>query len=571
MADPEMQSDEKILLTTQDVFVKSIPFEAVLTTKRIILIDRKKNLIPPKDILLATVRNVEASENAIRDQTIILTLVSGSGDTRQLVLTFSRTAGGGRKRERDEWYKSLKELTSTSIPQAFRKVIPSFDQEPRKRMPEPAPQKIGITSRPSAKKEIEGAHPIKKIVEAETYPLKPVETSSLPEGSFCSRCGNRVPPESVFCNRCGSRVIPPGQEEPAVEEPVVPISPQAAQVPQVVVDSPLPAAKVPAGERKERPVDREIQSIEPLIEGSVRRTTEAPPVPSKTPEQPAETPVSAAGEPSAIEKAALSIINAVTPAPAAPSAAAGAEGQMAVPAAAPADAPPAPGPHVTRTTELPAAPVSPTTTAPVPQPPERPGSGRRTMVAVAGIVLIIAIIAGAAFLLPGLLKGSGGDSGGGETIAPTPIPTPVKTPVPTTVTPSPTATATPVITQAAVPSQGIYVRVDYEGTYRGSIGTAGNQLPVYDTGTKVFVITTVKGIVEATIQKTDGSGRPLTVEVYQDGKLIKTSSTVVPKGTVEVQVDLRPPATTTVPTTKPTTVAVNTTTTAPTTNTTTQS
>ena len=48
MDDPELQGDEQILIRTQGVHVKSISFEAILTNKRIILVDRLKNLLPPE-------------------------------------------------------------------------------------------------------------------------------------------------------------------------------------------------------------------------------------------------------------------------------------------------------------------------------------------------------------------------------------------------------------------------------------------------------------------------------------------------------------------------------------------
>jgi len=164
MDDPEIHGDESVILKTPNVFVKSLPFEAILTNKRIILVDRKKGLLPPKDILLATVRDVEASENAIRDQILTLSIIMNSGETRQVVLTFSREAGGNRKRERDEWTKALKQHTTSTFQQAIRNVIPSLGMEQKKKLQETPAQKIEITSRPAAKKDIDGVLPIKKIV-----------------------------------------------------------------------------------------------------------------------------------------------------------------------------------------------------------------------------------------------------------------------------------------------------------------------------------------------------------------------------------------------------------------------
>ena len=108
MDDPELHGDEQILMRTQGVHVKSISFEAILTNKRIILVDRLKGILPPKEIPLATIQSVESGENAIRDLVITLGVITKTGGTRQMVLTFSREGGGNRIKERDEWVRQIK-------------------------------------------------------------------------------------------------------------------------------------------------------------------------------------------------------------------------------------------------------------------------------------------------------------------------------------------------------------------------------------------------------------------------------------------------------------------------------
>src|SRR4030042_2664045 len=124
MGDPELRSDEKVLLRTQGVYVKSIPFEGILTNKRIILVDRAKNLLPPKEIPLVTIKEAEAGENAIRDQIITLSVMAKTGETRQMILTFSRQTGGNRIKERDAGARIIRENASPSGSQVIRKVIP---------------------------------------------------------------------------------------------------------------------------------------------------------------------------------------------------------------------------------------------------------------------------------------------------------------------------------------------------------------------------------------------------------------------------------------------------------------
>jgi hypothetical protein len=226
MGDPELRSDENILIRTPGVYVKSIPFEGILTNKRIILVDKVSNLLPQKEIPLVTIKDIESGENAIRDQIIKLSVLTRAGETRQMILTFSRQAGGNRIKERDAWLKGLKENTSSTFDQVIRKVIPGLEQ-PAKRPKKSASPRIEVVSSPivrnipatektPGKKELEGLTPVKKIIETRPAPALPLsekkgfETSSLQFGTYCSRCGNRVPDGSGYCNRCGSRIFVPG-------------------------------------------------------------------------------------------------------------------------------------------------------------------------------------------------------------------------------------------------------------------------------------------------------------------------------------------------------------------------
>jgi hypothetical protein len=94
-------------------------------------------------------------------------------------------------------------------------------------------------------------------------------------------------------------------------------------------------------------------------------------------------------------------------------------------------------------------------------------------------------------------------------------------------------------TQVQVPSTGIWVRVMYPGTYTGLVGTPGNQKEVTDTGDHVYSISTADGIVAVSLQKMDGSADKIIAEVYKNGIMVKTSSTVTPRGIVEIQFDLK--------------------------------
>ena len=250
MDNPVLQGDEQILIRTQGVHVKSISFDAVLTNKRIILVDRLKNILPPKEIPLATIQSIEGGENAIRDLVITLGVITKTGGTRQMVLTFSREGGGNRIKERDEWVQQIRAHLTPSFEQVIRKVIPGIEAPPE------GLNKVTLQPFGQAESPVSPPHPIdvspsvKKIVENPPESWKapaPVPETIL--GTYCTRCGTKVPDESGFCNKCGTRIV------------------RSEGIPQVQVSAAGLSIPVPTAP-KERPIDHDIRVIEPLIEKS---------------------------------------------------------------------------------------------------------------------------------------------------------------------------------------------------------------------------------------------------------------------------------------------------------------
>ncbi|MGA2121850.1 MAG: zinc-ribbon domain-containing protein [Methanoregula sp.] len=528
MAYPDLYSDETIVFNAQNIKVKSVSFEAVLTTRRLILIDSKKHLIAPQEILLATLRDIEIGENAIRDPTLTLSIITNTGATRQMILTFSKTSGGGeRKRECDEWAKILRQHISSAVQHPIMPDVPTHSEQPAiTTNAGPAPVRMDVSNIPvvpSPKKKIEIARPgpMKKIVETAPSMPKPVETTTLPTGSFCNRCGSRVPPESAFCNKCGTPVI---KESDINAQLALPAETPASSVPQVHM--PMSPVFGAGADKKERPIEDVIHSIEPLIEDSVPRTVPAPIIP-KQHAQPAAG-MDTIPAPQASESGAIPAVKwpVITPS------ASPATGETA-----PAE-PPSPPPHY-------------------PVPPAVSRAPKLLIIGVLAIV-ILAIIA-AVFIFANPL--------GGAAVTPTPTPTPevtaAATIAPTTVqTEAPVTTAIPETTpapvtppQLIVPPQGVWVHVLYDNQFTGSVGTPGAESDVSGSGEKYIPVATSEGIVVATIQKVDGSSDKLTVEVYKNGEKVTEKSTGTPKGIVEIQADLKPAPTPT-PTPTPTKVPI---------------
>ena len=122
------------------------------------------------------------------------------------------------------------------------------------------------------------------------------------------------------------------------------------------------------------------------------------------------------------------------------------------------------------------------------------------------------------------------------TAEPTPLPavTPVQTPG------SQPAVITTSQPQTGIPGNGVWVRIGYDGEYIGTIGAGGRLRDVKGTGGNFYQIWSASNdIVEISIQKLDTNGMPMTVELFNNGKMIKDKTIMTPKGTLTMTVDLK--------------------------------
>ena len=175
--------------------------------------------------------------------------------------------------------------------------------------------------------------------------------------------------------------------------------------------------------------------------------------------------------------------------------------------------------------------------------------GRRSYSSFAAIIIVILAIAGIAIMysgvLPGTPHGSPVTTPLPVTTAATTVATTVAPPVPTTIIPAPT-TVIPAITsvqpaqpQVIIPGTGVWVRVQYAGNFTGQVGLVGGLHEVMGSGDRFYRIPTIDGMVVAAIQKQDGSGDVLAVEVYKNGTLARRGTVAIPRGIVDLHVDLK--------------------------------
>jgi len=134
--------------------------------------------------------------------------------------------------------------------------------------------------------------------------------------------------------------------------------------------------------------------------------------------------------------------------------------------------------------------------------------------AVVGIIAVIVI--GVVFFMGG---GSPAPAQGGEQPAgSTPS---VQGTAQTGVAPSVIRTQVPV----TIPTEGVYVHVNYIGGFSGEYGMEGNMTDMRNSGDRYFEIVNATGPVSATFHKEDASTRhDIVVEIFKDGKSLKTAS-----------------------------------------------
>ncbi len=171
-------------------------------------------------------------------------------------------------------------------------------------------------------------------------------------------------------------------------------------------------------------------------------------------------------------------------------------------------------------------------------------ASKRSYGIIAAVIIVILAVAGIAIMYANVLP---------ATHQQPPVTTPVAVTL-TATTPAPAAPtntvpaldATPGATPAPtvqpliiIPDTGVWVKVIYGGNFSGQVGISGGMRQISGSGTRFFQIPTVDDVVVATIQKQDGSGNVLSVEVYKNGTLVKRGAVSAPRGIVDLHVNLK--------------------------------
>ena len=581
MGNPYLNSGEDIVLTTHRVIVDAVPYDIMLTTERIFLIDNRSSRFEPRIFPLSTVLSVQAGKTPAYEPVITLLFrpLEGGIESQPINLVFSLNPNENRKPERDDWVRSLIKL---SVTQHERETVPEISV---------IPEETGGTGlRPTARHGItpEMVRPLSNVAIRERIPAPvkiipdeieaqtdlpataavmmhlnegnpaPEPLLEAPAATISPGCGTPyytpTPPARVIIPQIIEELLPEKKTSPPTEE--VPAQPAGLDPEALFRTIPMAARSITVTEERrlsQHPVAEIIpRPLSDLIVPVIAEHNVVVPEMIKalhtgitepeTPEHPDDAIPDAIAD-------ATDVISAIIPEPVPDSVDTTVsevpESHVAftIPESVVQESASNPTPG-TAFPEEPAAAEEPPVRHPI--PPAREIRPLKTTLAYAVILLlfVVLIAAGAVLLFP---------PGPVQSVSPiTPVPTLllVTTPPPamvllttlpsaTTVPPATTWIATPVpsLPASTVTQTGVWVRVTCTSDYFGMLGNAGSMRQVSGTGDNFYKVLRSDRPVQVSVQKKDNSGSLLTVAIYRDGTLISTRSVTSPMGTVDVLID----------------------------------
>ncbi len=565
MGTPYLNSGESIILTTHRVSVDAVPYDIMLTTERLFLIDNRNIRFEPRIIALSTLLSVQGGKTPALEPVITLLFHNErTGEARAPVnLVFSQNPHENRKPERDDWVRSLIQLTINqhereSVPErpAVAEMTRGTGLRPATRhgvapeMVRPLSNVVDRQKEPAPvtiiPEEVEGSGEI-PVKTAAAMPLR--EESPVPEKPSIASFPIRgiLPPATIH----PARVIIPQIIEELLPEKKIPVLPEEQETgPAVAYDPEVLFRAIPTAVRSTTVTEEQV-SLHPATDETA---AQEPDLPVAGPAEQREIPdIIRALRTGSVEpvtaKPDETITTAIAPEPAPDNTEAAREEIHDSPAGTvPATMTEEPASQSTPEVKREPAPAI---DIPIrhPIPPAREIRPMATTLAYGLILLlVIALVAAGAVLLSG---------GPAQTDMPpaTPTPTIVQvttlppgtvqpvTPTPVTIIPSsrpPTsrpATPLPAPPAASIPQTGVFVRVICTAEYFGTLGNTGMMRQVSGTGDTLYPILRDNHPVQVSIQKKDNSGAMLTATIYRNGTQIATRSVTSPMGTVDLLID----------------------------------
>jgi len=596
MGSPYLESGESLILTTDRVSVNTVQYDVLLTTRYLILVDIRYAQFQPQMIPLLTIQSVKGGKTANGELVITLffTETRSSGTSESMVLLFSQQPGEQRKRERDDWLKTLMGLIVSVRQETSYDSITTADPE------------IGI--RPSKRRPIapDIPHPYTKVVDTRPAQIELIIIPDEPEPPVFSEEKQELPEMSFPGEKTESEVTPAPcamveapvalQEvagSPDTLSPLLPVVEETPVASQEVAESPdsilppeVPIIVESALVHEEESESQDTASLVPAFEG-IRGASEADSGEPKTVTvsllaavKSLSSPVGRTGLPDTVlpplpvvkETAVASPEVTGSPDSILPPdvpkivASSNMQEENAEPTLPPETSTinekPVASQEDTVSPDLPDSPVPVTVESPAvsgqdsprsePVPPEA-GKKKKSVQLPAPE---------ATPLTPGLPPPSTGPGYRRQTFiavaaiiliilgiavvvvfypqnSTAPVMEPMPLPTPTIQQNSLPTPVIPLSTPVIIPTTGVWARVDYPRTYYGLVGNTGSMRGVTGSGDQLYKIPESEGIIQVQIQKPDNSGDTLTVEIYRDGEVISRRSVSIPMGSIDLLIDAK--------------------------------
>ncbi len=598
MANPYLKSGEFIVLTTGRLSINAIPFDAILTTERLILVDNRYGQYEPQAIPLSSILTVKAGKNARDDPVITITFFTKSGEPVQkpLDLVFTQQYGEQRDRECNEWVRKCIEhiVLARKEPDSAKKRARRKEtgMEPLVRRwvaPEMIhPHTTGEAPQPEPEDFVIGPN----LLEAEPEPVGWDECLSTAEEESRDDITN---PEPEECPQSDEPFDEPAYDFCSQKELSISFAPEPEPSPAPVMtpgdDLPAPAGSSPttlepdAGPApvlrgnlpplpEREPVTKpEIPEVAPETLQAIAGTGQSPSGPSDAGPmaKPDIAPIAEGGSFSEVLKKLVmpaawthaaetegiqihgdkstSLSGRVPPELSRTGDAVPADGlslDEMTPADVNARVKPAPSgeDHLhgdnLRLPDTSFQPVeTPGTTEQEPVPEALPETAQPDMKPsewgeITGPSAPPRLPTAMALIFVALLVIAGAAF---LLVMPLLSGGGLVNQPPVIVTPSPapvTMTSIPV----AIPPTGTWVRVSYNGTFTGSIGNPYSLRYISGTGNQIYSPQMTSDIVQVSVQKQDYYGNTLNVWIYTNGTVIAQRSTRAPHGTIDLLIDI---------------------------------
>jgi len=564
LGNPYLKSGESLIQTTDRISVNSVSSDLLLTTRRLVLVDSTHPQSEPIQIPFTAIMSLRGGWNTDGDPIITLTLTdAGDPDsTYPLDLVFSQQAGEHRKEECDGWVEYLMDQIVLARQETISADTAPVDQAPGIRpsirrwvapdmiqphtaiaVPHPAPGDSLIPMQPDSppvtdNKAESTVSPHLQENDGEEVPDVPVERIQLNESDISavrrivestddketgqSELVNPVPsevtrsttPEEETDESIGKEISSGLQSQESADFPEQDDTPtlmveKKNELPEMIfgfqetshprIEDSIEVPDNPEEKQESQKQEilhepEEVRSTIPLTDAmgfpdtvllTVPETRDTRPLPETEPSVPS-VPSSHVNE-----DVVWPIIHVNKPA--------------SLERSSPQES------KIVKREEIPFSP----TQSPL------PGSHRQTIFVFIAVCAVILAIAGGAFFYSQYLAGNH-----------------TKPPIPNIV-PTPTISQTPTIPEAIIPTSGIWVRVESNSTFLGSVGIPGSLKMVSGSGSQLYQILHSDGAVQASFQKQEYTGDPMTVDIYNNGTLMAHHTITAPRGTIDFIIDPR--------------------------------